>query len=392
MAGKRRTVTGPTKDQELLELIGAVYEVALAPQDLPSLLSRVVRFCDAVWAPMSIVPLSGGPVMSFHNAEGDPGHLDLFNSRYVKPEHNPASMLLLRSQPGELLLREHHFSDSDWEHREIYHEIYRPIGAYASLGVVLHNSRHFFAPLGIMKPKSRGDFDAEDLTQLSRIVPHLMQMMAVLCRLNDLTEQAAAGAALWDRMPYGVMLLDESRRLLWANRAAEEILSDGDGLALNEGMLGATTPADNAALQGLVAGAASTGSARGTSSGGSITLSRKSGKRALSIQVAPFVIGRGPTIVSRRAAAVVFASDPERGGKPPWQVLAQLYRLTPREAGLAVLLADGCELREAADSLGVGMSTLRTHLHQIFWKTGTRRQAELVSLLHRSLVLPARPR
>ena len=55
-------------------------------------------------------------------------------------------------------------------------------------------------------------------------------------------------------------------------------------------------------------------------------------------------------------------------------------------AALAALLLEGVDLREAAERLGVGLWTVRAHLQQIFEKTGTHRQAELVSLLFRSAV------
>ena len=36
---------------------------------------------------------------------------------------------------------------------------------------------------------------------------------------------------------------------------------------------------------------------------------------------------------------------------------------------------------ETAETLGVAESTVKTHLHRIFGKTGTSRQAELVKLV-----------
>jgi DNA-binding CsgD family transcriptional regulator len=36
---------------------------------------------------------------------------------------------------------------------------------------------------------------------------------------------------------------------------------------------------------------------------------------------------------------------------------------------------------EIADALGIGEATVKTHLHRLFAKTGTSRQAELVKLV-----------
>ena len=387
MAGRARPQAGPTKEAKFLDLVGAIYDVALALNELPRLLSRVVDLVGALWSPMSIVSLKGGETLSFHNAEGDPDHLTLFNSRYVTAEHNPATPLLLASRPGTIVQREHYFSDDDWQYREVYQAIYRPIDADASLGVVLHKTRDYFVPLGLMRPRSFGAYSAEDLDLLKRTIPHLIRMMQILLRLNDLAGQNTTGAALWDRLPYGIILLDETGRLLWANRSADAILSPGDGLGVHANFLRAAKPDDNVLLQWKIGNAAATARGRGTGCGGAMALSRSDGGRPLSILVSPFPVDRGSIFVSRRAAVVVFVSDPDRHPAPPIEGLAQLYRLTPSEAALVALLIEGLSLREAADRLAIGMNTVRTHLRQAFLKTGTHRQAELVSLLLRSTAM-----
>ena len=50
------------------------------------------------------------------------------------------------------------------------------------------------------------------------------------------------------------------------------------------------------------------------------------------------------------------------------------------EARVFDLIARGLTPAEAAEKLGVGVSTVRTHLLHIFDKTGLRRQADLVRM------------
>ena len=71
-------------------------------------------------------------------------------------------------------------------------------------------------------------------------------------------------------------------------------------------------------------------------------------------------------------------------------MLCELFRLTPAEARLAGLLAEGYVLKEAADHLGVTIATVRSQRKQGFQKTGASRQSELVRLVLRLIiVLPA---
>ena len=54
------------------------------------------------------------------------------------------------------------------------------------------------------------------------------------------------------------------------------------------------------------------------------------------------------------------------------------FGLTPAEARLALHLVAGETLRSAEAKLSISYETARTHLKNIFDKTGTCRQAELV--------------
>ncbi len=58
-----------------------------------------------------------------------------------------------------------------------------------------------------------------------------------------------------------------------------------------------------------------------------------------------------------------------------------LYSLTHSEAELVRLLSQGNSLEEAAEVRGVSINTIRSHLRNIFLKTDTRRQGDLVRLV-----------
>lgn len=64
--------------------------------------------------------------------------------------------------------------------------------------------------------------------------------------------------------------------------------------------------------------------------------------------------------------------------------LARNFSLTPTEARIAQALAKGLPPAQIAGDFGISRTTVAFHMRNIFQKTGTRRQAELVSLLLRS--------
>ena len=84
---------------------------------------------------------------------------------------------------------------------------------------------------------------------------------------------------------------------------------------------------------------------------------------------------------TRRPAAVVLISDPEDLPRDPGLHLARLYGLTPAEARVALAVAEGSGVEQAARALRIGSATVRTHLQRCFAKTSTHRQAELARLV-----------
>jgi DNA-binding CsgD family transcriptional regulator len=78
--------------------------------------------------------------------------------------------------------------------------------------------------------------------------------------------------------------------------------------------------------------------------------------------------------------------DEEEGA----QAVAAAFSLTPAETRLVDSLLAGRTLAETAATLGVAMTTAKTHLENIFQMTGVKRQAELMRLAARAAP-PARP-
>jgi DNA-binding CsgD family transcriptional regulator len=68
-------------------------------------------------------------------------------------------------------------------------------------------------------------------------------------------------------------------------------------------------------------------------------------------------------------------------GLPEAARLRAEFGLTKAEARLALRLAEGSSLASAAQAFNVKLTTIRSQLQQVFAKTGTSRQTELVAML-----------
>ncbi len=78
--------------------------------------------------------------------------------------------------------------------------------------------------------------------------------------------------------------------------------------------------------------------------------------------------------------ALVTARNPQSEHDIQSCSFARLFRLSPAQARVSVLIVTGHSLADAALKLHVSENTARSHLKQVFQKTNTHGQMELVHL------------
>jgi DNA-binding CsgD family transcriptional regulator len=101
------------------------------------------------------------------------------------------------------------------------------------------------------------------------------------------------------------------------------------------------------------------------------------GAAALQIKLRAMTAGDGSAGDACWVLATVERVALERG-----DAMRRRFRFTRTQARLAEMLCEGMRPMRAAEMLGVKISTVRTHVGQMYEKTGTHSQAQLVALLH----------
>ncbi len=186
---------------------------------------------------------------------------------------------------------------------------------------------------------------------------------------------ASLAAAALDALPFATFAVDAGNRLLFVNRSGAELLAAGVVVSIDgTGALRAASQADTVTLHRAIADVAAGAKP-------SVMALKARDDRLFSALVEP------PAPARPGAAAILFIRDRDAADVPGPDALRQLFGLTPTEARLAHALVSGLDVREAAQSLGVTVSTARTYLRYIFQKTGVNRQSELTRVLVGSVVM-----
>ena len=226
----------------------------------------------------------------------------------------------------------------------------------------------------ILNPNGRPFLDAAHFDFLDSLVPHLRRAFEIHTRLHE----AQALTEALDRMPTGLVLLNPQGRIVLTNRTARAISEQDDGFQLGKDGPRLHRRGEQERFDRLIEEAAHP-DADGQG-GGVMAVTRKSSNRPFTVLVAPLLDAQLEGTL-KDAVAALYISDLEHHSAHRNEALRTLYQLTQAEAELVVLLCEGLSLDEAATSRGVTTNTARSQLKQVFVKTSTSRQSELVRLV-----------
>jgi DNA-binding CsgD family transcriptional regulator/PAS domain-containing protein len=274
-----------------------------------------------------------------------------------------------------------------------YREWLVPVGVEYALGLDVREAGRFHARLRLCRARSAGDFTAADCRLVESLAPHLRLAVGLYSDLDEARSGRELYADAMDSLTLATIVLDEHGRMIHSNRLADAVLAQRDGISASGEQLVVAGREDARRFRELVARAVGQFSSNRPAVAQAMQLSRPSGRPAYELVVRP--APRGLLADDRRLnarVAVVIGSDV--GERAPAELSAeavqQLFGLTRKEAELALRLAAGRRLLEAARDQGISLNTARAHLRAIFAKTGINRQSRLVSALLKSVARVAR--
>ena len=211
---------------------------------------------------------------------------------------------------------------------------------------------------------------------IASIAPHAHQMLLISKTADLKQSEASALADTLNGLAAGIFLVDAGRRIVHANTAGHDILRADDFLRSISGQLVARNTQANRTLDQVFAD--NGGVAIGTR-GIALPLTARDGERYVMHMLPLTPATRTGIGMACKAIAALFvrkvALDSRCG-----ELVARTFELTPAELRVLQTIVDVGGVPETSAALGIAESTVRTHLHRVFDKTGVRRQADLVKL------------
>ncbi|WP_137150080.1 hypothetical protein [Devosia sp. FKR38] len=352
---------------KLLQLIDAIYAAALDRSRWPAVLMQIADAAGASDAALGVISTNAPPFLVAPRTNPE------FQASYALHYH-PLNLFwrrLQRERVGQVFTDDMLLSRDELESSPFFNEWSAPQGYSTVMGVTLGLSETQRYELQL--PASR-PFDADKWALVQLLAPHIARSAQLTGLLSSAQAHAADLLSALDRTGKSALLIDDKGRLLLASPAAERMLSEGSGLSIEAGLLVAAKAADNGELRRMLKAAQA-----GRPGGTALTITRAN-RSPLSILAVP--VSRDEAWVPSYARLLLVISDPEADLAQRHQKFGRHFGLTAAELGIAVEISRGGSRSDVAQRRGVSDATARSQLTAIFDKTGVRRQADLVRLLH----------
>ena len=366
----------------LSTLIGAVYDAALEQDRWADALRQIGASMGGAAGILAVHPWSGG-VQWAAIADLDPASMPTYADDFSTAAKNPYFEMVHRVPLGEPISGEALTAPVFVEDTDFYRTILAPQRLRHAVITTLLRDDERVAAAAFLRSAEAGPFLDHEFALLRLLVPHLQRALKLTLRIEQLRAESVSLAEALNVSATATLLADAHGQVIFVNPAGRQILKEGDGLSLRAGVL---TVHDPIARRELAAAIART--AGGTTStedetfeaATALSVPRISGRLSYNLLAWPLRLKADGLLVDV-PSALILVTDPASNARPPLEALAAIYGFTPAETALAALLVDGHTLKEAADKLTVTMNTVKSHIKQLFAKTNTRRQAELVRLV-----------
>jgi DNA-binding CsgD family transcriptional regulator len=359
-------------------LITDIYDAALDASLWPSILRKLCAFVPGAYGNIFIQDAAQQSANSVFTWGMNHDYFQSYLEKYANS--NPLIPRILLREVGDVFSTFDLMPRAQFAQTRLYQEWVQPQGILDSVSAVLEKTATSCAILALPQPAPSGAVTEAMRHRMRLVVPHVQRAVLIGKAFDLRTAVAADFATVVDSMRTAIYLLDAEQRIVHANRSGLDIVTEDTVLGSIGGKLRVLNRASDQTLRTLLEAAVSGDDLR-NGMHGPLHLPSRVGEHYVA-HVLPLKAGtRRETADAHHAIAALFVHRAAQNLSPMPEILARAYDLTPRELGVLLAVVEASGIAEVAAVLGLSQATVKTHLRQVFVKTSTKRQADLVRLV-----------
>lgn len=380
---ERNRIASIGPEELVLSLINDIYAAATDPQHWTVTIRRIVEAVGGSSGQL-VSPTAQVLTQLWATHGFDPNVMVPYAEYYHKVDLWTHETEALRLPPCTALTGEQMVDEATFLRSEYFNDFLKPSDFQRIVACFIDDGASGARPktsLSVYRPPGSKPFGDDAVRLLNLLSTHVRRAVQFHWRIADLEHRRATDTETLERLSVGVILLDETVQVTYMNPAAHRFVDRGDGLAVVNGQLTASLGTDAIQLSRLLGQTADATTRVQDCSSGSMAITRCNGSVPYHLTAMP-VPGRDVFAVGRKHTAVIVLVS-ERGSSLQASIdtVAGAFGLSPAEARLLHALVEGRPLKKAAGELGIALNTAHSQLSNIFRKTDTHRQIDLLNLV-----------
>jgi DNA-binding CsgD family transcriptional regulator len=373
-------------------LLDLIYSAVTNPDRWPEILTRAADHLGAVGGLLMHIPAAGkGRVIDIY------GRLSEEHGAIVRDHYpwNPWSKSMLGVPPGRAVVVSSLLDQNELFKTAFYADVLRPQGHVDIMNVnhVALAQDGGVGGFGFCLSARGAEQAHHNVRRMQRLLPHLNRALDGTLQLGRFADGGQQLTSMLQLMPNAALLINTRGRVTFANAAAEVLLRTGDGLSIDSNgslQLAAAFPAESAVLAKTLAQALAVAAGTGDALSEPVRLTRPSGAPPLLVLPVPLPpLAFELWTMLEPARVLLLIIDPAAQWRSKASTIQASFGLTLAEARVAVLVGSGLTAPQAAEALGISLSTVKTHLKHCFDKIGVHSQVALARLLSTLPINPA---
>jgi DNA-binding CsgD family transcriptional regulator/PAS domain-containing protein len=375
----------PMGDQrELEQTVGLFYDAAYtqSAEAWSAVAQQLVHAMGAKGCVLQVADMRLGRSQLLATPGCEGLNMAAYAEHYVR--HDLWAQMATPERGDKALLMHDLVAPGVWERSEIYNEFVRPERDFFwCLGAAIPMRDGQVGMLGMLREQQDSHFSAREAAELDILLPHLRRSLQLTHQLHRLELDLAHARASLDAFSIGIVVCNAEGKVQIANRVAEEILTLGNGIALDGSeTMAVNDPNLHQILHRMISSTARRTGLEANGAGGALRIARREGP-ALKILVAPLPEAQHARL-SGTGGAMILIDDPTRSEAPAIEALKALFGLTTAEGRLARRMAHGdSTVPEVATEFSLSPQTIRTQMKSIHRKMEVSHQAEISAIISR---------
>jgi len=360
---------------ELSAVVGDIYDAVIDPTLWQLALKSICAFVGGDSAALLWHDAGAEQSEALYLFNDIPAYTQLYFEKYLPM--NPMFPAAAFVDVGVVTVDDDIVPRAEFVQTRFYKEWVEPQGIAGALAVNLEKGLTRTSMINIRT----GVPVTDDMRQrLALLVPHLQRAVNIGKLFAQNTAANSALTQTLDHLEAAIVLVGAEGRIAFANDPARKLLGDGTLVKEKNGAFQAVAPDADRILRDTFA-SAERGDASIGVRGIAVPLADAS-EDSWFAHVLPLTSGRRQQASQAyEAVAAVFIRKTAPNAPLPLEAIAKVYTLTAGEVRVldAIMKVNG--VKAIAEMLGLSQATVKTHLHHLFGKTGTKRQSELVKLI-----------